>query len=236
MNIGVLGMWHLGTVIAGCLASANYSVIAFDQNEETIRALKDGKPPVGEPGLEELIRSGMRKGLLRFSCQPEDISVSDIVWAAYDTPVDDEDGADVDFVVDGIRCLFPYIKPGALVIVSSQLPAGSVKTLEDAYRRNFPDRSVSFACLPENLRLGKAISIFMNPDRVVAGVRCKEDRDRIEFLLRPFTSSIVWMGVESAEMTKHALNAFLAVSVAFTNELVPEPCLKTVAPGLRPCY
>ncbi|MGO9019004.1 MAG: UDP-glucose dehydrogenase family protein [Syntrophobacteraceae bacterium] len=219
MNIAVLGMWHLGTVVAGCLASANYSVIAFDQNEETIRALKDGKPPVNEPGLEDLVRSGMGKGLLRFSSSPEDVSWSDIVWVAYDTPVDDEDQADVDFVIHHTCSFFPHIKPGALVVVSSQLPIGSISALEQNYRRNFPERRVSFACLPENLRLGKAISIFMNPDRVVAGVRCKEDRDRIEFLLRPFTSSIVWMSVESAEMTKHALNAFLATSVAFANEL-----------------
>jgi len=219
MNICVLGMWHLGTVVAGCLASAGYSVLAFDQNKDITCALEDGKLPVSEPGLEEVIRSGMEKRLLRFSSQPEDISVSDIVWAAFDTPVDDEDIADVDFVVDGIRYLFPYIKPGALVIISSQLPVGSVKILEDAYRRSYPEGLVSFACLPENLRLGKAIDVFMNPDRVVAGVRSGKDRDLIERLLEPFTSNIIWMSVESAEMTKHAINAFLAASVAFANEL-----------------
>ncbi len=219
MNVAVLGMWHLGTVVAGCLAIKGYSVLGFDADKQSIDTLRGGKLPVDEPGLGELVRTGMDKGLLRFSSEPEDVSGADIVWVAYDTPVDDEDRADVDFVIGHTRSLFPYIKPGALVIVSSQLPIGSVSALEQNYRQNLPDRSVSFACLPENLRLGKAISIFMNPDRVVAGVRCEEDRDRIELFLKPFTSSIVWMGVESAEMTKHALNAFLATSVAFTNEL-----------------
>jgi UDPglucose 6-dehydrogenase len=94
-----------------------------------------------------------------------------------------------------------------------------VGLLEEKFRRNYPDSSVSFACLPENLRLGKAISVFRNPDRVVAGVRSEKDSKRIASLLKPFTSNIIWMSVESAEMTKHALNSFLATSVTFANEL-----------------
>jgi len=78
---------------------------------------------------------------------------------------------------------------------------------------------VSFAYSPENLRLGKSIDAFTKPDRVVVGVRSNETRERISELLRPYTERIEWMTVESAEMTKHALNAFLATSVAFANEV-----------------
>src|SRR5690606_23000227 len=76
-----------------------------------------------------------------------------------------------------------------------------------------------FAALPENLRLGKAIDVFNNPDRVIAGTRTEQDRERVRLLLSPITSRIEWMSVESAEMTKHAINAFLATSVAFINEI-----------------
>lgn len=217
--IAVVGMWHLGTVVAGCLATVGFPVRGFDQNKDTIDALKDGKLPVSEPGLEELIRAGVEKGLLSFSSAHEDVSSADIVWVAYDTPVDHDDRADVDFVVDSVRALFSHMKSNVLVVVSSQLPLGSVSALEAAYKLDIPEGLATFACLPENLRLGKAISVFMNPDRVVAGVRSEKDRDRIAQLLQPFTSNIVWMGVESAEMTKHAINAFLATSVAFANEL-----------------
>lgn len=219
MNIGVVGMWHLGTVIAGCLASAGYSTIGFDENREAIDALSVGMLPVNEPGLKELIRIGMAKDLLRFSSVPESLSGSDIIWVAYDTPVDDDDRADVDAVTNHVCSLFPFIKDNTLVVVSSQLPVGSVGMIEDKYRLSYPESSVSFACLPENLRLGQAISVFTNPDRVVAGVRSELDRNRIEQLLDPFTTKVVWMSVESAEMTKHAINAFLATSVAFANEL-----------------
>jgi UDPglucose 6-dehydrogenase len=219
MNIGVVGMWHLGTVIAGCLASTGYSVIGFDDNRETIDALSVGTLPVNESGLEELIRVGMGKNLLRFSSVPESLSSSDIIWVAYDTPVDDNDRADVEVVTNAVCALFPFFQDQTLVVVSSQLPVGSVSMLEEKYRRSYPESSVSFACLPENLRLGQAISVFTNPDRVVAGVRSEVDRKRIDLLLAPFTTRIVWMSVESAEMTKHAINAFLATSVAFANEL-----------------
>jgi UDPglucose 6-dehydrogenase len=97
---------------------------------------------------------------------------------------------------------------------------------------------VSFACAPENLRLGRAIEVFMSPDRIVVGVRNDEARARLQALLVPISARIEWMSVESAEMTKHAVNAFLATSVAFINELAGlcEPVgadAKEVERGLR---
>ena len=87
---------------------------ATTPDEGTVRALNEGELPVNEPGLEELITAGMRKGLLRFSSIPEEISGSDILWVAYDTPVDEEDRADVDFVIGSVCSLFPHIRGGAL--------------------------------------------------------------------------------------------------------------------------
>jgi len=99
------------------------------------------------------------------------------------------------------------------------LPVGTVARAEAALAAARPGSRVHFACSPENLRLGKAIQVFMEPDRVVVGVRSPEARAVIAALLAPVTDRIEWMSVESAEMTKHALNAFLAVSVTFANEI-----------------
>jgi UDPglucose 6-dehydrogenase len=96
---------------------------------------------------------------------------------------------------------------------------GTIGRLEAAWHLESLGRHVSFACSPENLRLGRAIDVFMKPDRVIAGVRSAADRERIGELLAPITDRIEWMSVESAEMTKHAINAFLATSVTFINEL-----------------
>ena len=115
--------------------------------------------------------------------------------------------------------LFTHLQAGAIVLVSSQLPVGSIGRLEQMYRSACPQGTATFASSPENLRLGKAIDVFLHADRFVVGVRAPADQDRLGELLHTFTSQIEWMSVESAEMTKHAINAFLAVSVTFTNEL-----------------
>ena len=219
MKVAVLGMWHLGTVTAGCLAKAGYNVVGYDQNVDTVELLQKGSLPVNEPGLSELTASGLEKGLLSFTSDPGEISGCEIIWMAYDTPVDEQDRGDVDFVVSSIEDLFSHMKENSLVIISSQVPIGTTSRLENSFREKCPGSVISFACLPENLRLGKAIEVFNNPDRIVAGVRNEQDKSRISKLLGPFCSNIIWMSVESAEMTKHAINSFLATSVAFINEL-----------------
>jgi UDPglucose 6-dehydrogenase len=218
-TVAVAGLWHLGTVTAACLASRGIQTLGFDPDREVIAGLSAGHPPIFEPGLEDLVRDGLKNGALRFSSDPHAVANVDIVWVAWDTPVDDEDRADVDLVIGQVTALFPYLKDDALVLVSSQLPVGSVSRLEQAYATMTPAGHASFACSPENLRLGKAIEAFTKPDRVVLGVRSERDADRIRALLAPFSPPIDVVRVESAEMTKHALNAFLATSVAFINEV-----------------
>jgi UDPglucose 6-dehydrogenase len=219
MDVAVAGLWHLGTVTAACLASAGHRVAAYDPDGATVRGLCAGRLPVAEPGLAELTACGVAAGLLSFSDDPAAVADADVVWITWDTPVDSQDVADVPFVIGNVAALFPYLKRGALVLISSQMPVGSTARLEAVYRAAHPHGTVSFAYSPENLRLGKAIEVFTQPDRVVVGARTEADRQRIAGLLAPFTDRIEWMGVESAEMTKHALNAFLATSVVFINEV-----------------
>jgi UDPglucose 6-dehydrogenase len=219
MTIAVVGLWHLGCVTAACLASAGYTVIGLDDDAKVVRGLRNARAPLFEPGLEDLIQRGVQGGRLSFSSEPKDLASAEIVWVAYDTPIDEHDRADAETVIQRAAALFPYVGDGALVLISSQLPVGSTRRLEEIYRQVSPAGTATFAYSPENLRVGKAIESFTRPERMVVGVRAARDRQRIARLLRPFTESIEWMSVESAEMTKHALNAFLATSVAFINEL-----------------
>lgn len=219
MKVTVAGLWHLGCVTAACLAAAGHDLNAFDDDPSRVAELRDGRLPVDEPGLAALVAEQMSAGRLRFSSDPASISSSDVLWITWDTPVDDQDRSDVQGVFVRVEPLLQELKPGALVIVSSQLPAGSVARLEARFAELRPFVEASFACLPENLRLGSAIRIFREPDRVVAGVRHDRDRDTITALLAPITSRIEWMRVESAEMAKHATNAFLAMSITFMNEI-----------------
>jgi UDPglucose 6-dehydrogenase len=143
------------------------------------------------------------------------------VWITFDTPVDDNDQAAVQFLVDKIIEAVPMIPPGALVIVSSQLPVGTIHRLELAAPL------LIFFCIPENLRHGTAIENLIKPDRIVVGCRGSGmdivGAQKIIALLLPIGQNgsfkIEWMSIESAEMTKHAINAFLAMSIAFINEI-----------------
>jgi len=216
LKVCVAGLWHLGTVTAACLASGGHKVVGWDANEQTIVGLARNEPPVSEPGLAELVTRVAAEGRLRFTADAADaLREAEVVWITYDTPVDDDDQADVGFVVRSVESLLPDVPAGALVLISSQLPVGSTRVFE----QRAAGLEITFGYSPENLRLGKAIEAFTKPDRVVAGVRNERDRVRVTSLLAPFTDRIEWMSVESAEMTKHALNAFLATSVAFINEI-----------------
>jgi UDPglucose 6-dehydrogenase len=220
MKVCALGLWHLGTVTAACLASAGHEVTGLDFDAAIVSTLAAGKAPLFEPGLDDLVRAGLASGRLRFTTDvAAAVSHAAIVWIAYDTPVDDDDRADVAFVTERATRVFPHLRDEALVLMSSQVPVGTTRQLELAFATEARGRSVEFAYSPENLRLGKAISVFNQPDRVVVGVRSPAAREKAAELLRPITERIEWMSVESAEMTKHALNAFLATSVTFINEI-----------------
>jgi UDPglucose 6-dehydrogenase len=220
MKICVYGLWHLGTVTAACLAQAGFTVAGLDEGVDTIAKLSKGVPPLFEPGLEALILQGLQAGHLSFTTDARvAVSDADVVWVAFDTPVDDEDRADARFVTERVRALFPSLKPGAVVLVSSQLPVGSTAELERALGQNRPASKVAFAYSPENLRLGKAIDVFTHPERIIVGVRDAAARTVLTRLLHPFCVNLIWTSVESAEMVKHALNAFLATCVTFTNEV-----------------
>src|SRR5580692_7091762 len=215
--VGVVGLWHLGSVTAACLAEAGYEVLGVDPDAAVVEELLEGRPPVSEPGLAELLNS--EAGRLRFSADPGALTGVCCAWVTFDTPVDDDDQADVDWVLDRAEELLAPLADGALVIVSSQLPVGSVAALRAGCAARRGAQSLRFACVPENLRLGSALESFRAPDRIVAGVSSEQDREELAELLAPFGANVEWMRVESAEMTKHALNGFLATSVAFINEV-----------------
>jgi UDPglucose 6-dehydrogenase len=219
MRICVLGLWHLGSVTAAALAELGHEVVGLDFDPGTVSGLRAGAAPVFEPGLEVLLRRGLTSGRLRFAASlgevPPDI---EILWVAYDTPVDAADGADADFVLVQVERALVGMNADTLLLVSSQLPVGSIRRLERATAVNGSAR-LRAACCPENLRLGRAVDDFLHPQRIVAGVRSERDRELLQRLLSPLSTSIEWMSVESAEMTKHAINAFLATSVAFANEI-----------------
>ena len=220
MKVCVLGLWHLGSVTAACLASVGHDVTGLDSNSGIVEKLQKAEPPVSEPGLDGLIREGINAGQLRFTSDAKiAISSAEVLWVTYDTPVDENDQADVEFVFEEVLKLLSFLSIDTTVLVSSQLPVGSIRRFEDISAEKYPEKNIRFAYSPENLRLGKSLDVFLHPDRVIIGVRRQEDREILNRLLGSITDNILWMSVESAEMTKHAINAFLGMSITFINEI-----------------
>ncbi len=213
LNVTVAGLWHLGCVTSACCARL-FQVVGLEEDQITVEQLQAGKAPLYEPGLDELLQAGVQGGRLRFtSDNAEACAAADVLWITYDTPVNNDDEADVEFVLQRIRRCIPYLPAQATVLISSQLPVGTCRKLEQEYP------ALRFAYSPENLQLGKAIAAFEAAERTVVGTRNEAPHVVLEQLLSPFTKRILWMRTESAEMVKHGLNAFLALSVTFINEL-----------------
>ena len=213
MKIVVQGLWHLGSVTAACCAK-HFEVAGLDFDAANIARLNQGQAPLLEPGLNELIANGLAAKKLSFTTDPQiACKNADVLWLTYDTPVNDNDESDVDFVLGNLRRALPSLPNGALVLISAQLPVGTCAKLE----KEFPQ--FHFACSPENLRLGKAIDAFEKAERAIVGIRSDAKKALLEELFKPFVAQTIFMRSESAEMVKHALNSFLALSITFINEV-----------------
>ena len=206
MRVVVYGLWHLGCVTAACMADAGNDVVGLDLDESLIHGLNAGRPPLEEPGLPELIGSARKAGRLSFTTDSKDaLHGAGVLWVTFDTPVDEQDVADVAFVRDRLERIKDAVMPGTLVLISSQVPVGFTRALAN----DWAGRNVRFGISPENLRLGKAIEVFRTPERVIVGLSDPgQDRDLVTRLFLPFgppgsgqPPRIEWMSLESAEMT-----------------------------------
>ena len=212
-TIAVVGLWHLGSVISACWADLGYRVHGIDLSEQVIAGLSGGRAPDVRTGLDELLQSGLDARRLSFGHDVASvIPQCDYVFIAFDTPVDDEDRSNMTPLHEALRAIGPYLKATALVVVSSQVPVGTCSR----WRK---DLNVELAYSPENLRLGEAIRCYMQPERIVVGAQSEEAHRRAAELFSAIPAPILAMNLPSAEMSKHALNAFLATSVSFINEI-----------------
>jgi UDPglucose 6-dehydrogenase len=219
-RVCVIGLWHLGTVSAVGFAELGLEVIGVDDDAMRIERLKSGNPPLFEPGLEDALREQVAGGHLHFTTDyAEALHGARYVVLAFDTPVNDQDEVDLTTVFRAVENMAPWLKPEAVVIVSSQVPVGTCEQLDRMIWAANPARPFGLACVPENLRLGSALDCFRHPSMVVIGAQQRRTQDRVEALYEPLPAPKIRMSLRSAEMTKHAINAYLATCVSYINEL-----------------
>lgn len=217
-SVCIVGLWHLGCVTASCLSSLGIKTLAFDPDKKLVENLKKSIPPIQEPGMQELIDEGLRKKFLYFSSDINEISNNNIYWITYDTPVDYYDSANIDYIIDNICSLNKQINSDSNIIISSQIPVGTSELISNIFKNKY-NKKLNIFYLPENLRLGKSLDVFLKPDRIVIGKDKDSEISDVKNLLDKISSSQIWMSNKSAEMSKHAINSFLATSVVFANEI-----------------
>lgn len=219
MKLCVIGLWHLGTVTSACLAELGYSVVGVDPDHRRIEGLNHGQAPLFEPGLDDLLARNLAAGRLCFTTEmATGAAGASYAIIALDTPVDEQDEADLSGIFEAGQALGRCLEEDTTVIVSSQVPVGTCQRLAEVIRDG-SQRAIGIACVPENLRLGQAIQRFMRPEFLVLGADSPAVHERLERLYAPIDAPKLRMNLRSAEMTKHAINAFLAITIGLINEL-----------------
>jgi UDPglucose 6-dehydrogenase len=217
MKIGVAGLWHLGTMYAVGLAELGHNVIAYDPNQESVFGFRNGKLLVHEPDLQDMLFRNIAAQNIIFTCNEFDLKEVELLVLAYDTPVEEDDKADSDYVISEFKRIVKSLKPSSHILVSSQLRVGSGDIIQKILEDSGHEGNVTVQ--PENLRLGSAVESFFHPERIIAGTYDGNPEELVTKLFSGIDAPIIWMHRKSAEVTKHALNAFLATSVTFMGEL-----------------
>lgn len=215
-----MGLWHLGSVTAACLAHLGHAVVGVDDDAARVAALQGGQAPLFEPGLDDLLAAGIRSGRLRFSTRLADEAPrADVVIIAYDTPVTLLDEPDLTVVTEAVDRVMPLLKPSSLLLVHSQVPVGTCGRIRDLVSTRRLREGIEVAYIPENLRLGQAIERFLRPDMIVAGAQDPRAFSLIARMFSGVETHWVETSLVTAEMIKHAINAFLATAISFGNEV-----------------
>ena len=223
MRIAMIGTGYVGLVSGACFADFGHSVCCIDKDAAKIDGLNAGVMPIWEPGLEAIVKANAERGRLTFSKElGENVANAEAVFIAVGTPARRGDGhADLTFVFDAVRELAKVIRPGTVVVTKSTVPVGTGDRIEQILREEGVT-DVSVASNPEFLREGAAIADFKHPDRIVVGAEDERAQEVLKEIYRPLflnRAPILFTGRRTAELTKYAANAFLAVKISFINEV-----------------
>jgi UDPglucose 6-dehydrogenase len=223
MRIAMIGTGYVGLVSGACFADFGHRVTCVDKDSAKIDGLNAGEMPIWEPGLEALVKSNAERGRLSFTTDLHSaVKDAEAVFIAVGTPARRGDGhADLTFVFDAVREVAKVIAPGAVVVTKSTVPVGTGDQIEQILKDEGVS-GVSVASNPEFLREGAAIADFKHPDRIVVGAEDDHAQDALREIYRPLflnRAPILITGRRTAELTKYAANAFLAVKISFINEI-----------------
>ncbi|HEY2069925.1 MAG TPA: UDP-glucose/GDP-mannose dehydrogenase family protein [Rhizomicrobium sp.] len=224
MHVAMIGTGYVGLVSGACLSEFGHDVVCVDKEASKIEALKAGRIPIFEPGLDEVVAANVKAGRLSFTTDlASAVRAADAVFIAVGTPSRRGDGhADLSYVFGAAEEIAAALDGYTVIVNKSTVPVGTGQKVEDIIRKLRPDADFDIASNPEFLREGSAIEDFRRPDRVVVGCVSERAREVMKEIYRPLYLSetpIVFTTRESSELIKYAANAFLATKITFINEM-----------------
>ena len=222
MKISVIGCGYVGLVSGVCFADSGHTVTCIDNDNKKIQLLKDNQVPIYEPGLDELLLKNIKGNNLHFELNiNENIKDSEIVIISVGTPTGENGEADLTFVRQCANEIAEFISPNTLVIVKSTVPVGTCDEIEGIINEKCAHSEFSVISNPEFLREGNAIYDFMNPDRIVIGIKDQNHKKRIIDLYTNISNEdkILFTSRRSSELIKYASNSMLAMRIIFINEI-----------------
>lgn len=227
MKIAIVGTGYVGLVSGTCFAEMGIDVTCVDVDANKIEGLLQGKIPIYEPGLDELVLRNTREGRLHFTTDlSQCIDDVEIVFSAVGTPPDEDGSADLQYVLSVARTFGRHIKKYTILVTKSTVPVGTArkvkKVIEEELEKRGENIPFDVASNPEFLKEGAAIKDFMSPDRVVVGVESEQAREKMSRLYRPFLLNnfrVIFTDIPSAEMIKYAANSMLATRISFMNDI-----------------
>jgi UDPglucose 6-dehydrogenase len=220
----MIGTGYVGLVSGACFSEFGIDVTCVDKLADKIEALRQGRIPIYEPGLEALVERNVEAGRLTFGTDlAAAVKAADAVFIAVGTPSRRGDGhADLNFVYDAAREIAAALDGYTVIVTKSTVPVGTGREVERIVTELRPDADFDVASNPEFLREGSAIEDFMRPDRVVVGATAERAQALMRDIYRPLflnETPVVFTGLETAELIKYAANAFLATKITFINEM-----------------
>lgn len=228
MRVAIVGAGYVGLVTGACLADLGYDVTCIDHDKTRINLLQVGTVPFHEPGLEALVRCNQREGRLHFTTQiPQGVEAAEVVFICVGTPPTAEGEADLTAVESVVRDIGLASPRYRVIVEKSTVPVQTgawLKELAEAHLTGEFD----IACNPEFLAEGSAIQDFLRPDRIVIGTNSDRAAQMLVQLYTPLNAPLLITDIESAELIKHASNAFLALKISFINA-VAQVCERTGA-------
>jgi UDPglucose 6-dehydrogenase len=191
-----------------------------DEDEQKVKLLNNGVAPLFEPGLNGLISRNISQKRLKYTTDlASALKGADFVLITFDTPVDENDEIDLTCILKTTNSLSNMLEPQSIVIICSQVPVGTCNKIKSVIQEKNSNLLFDVAYVPENLRLGQAISRFIAPEALVFGADNNPTLDRVDQFFSIIKCPKIKMDLRSAEMSKHALNAYLATSISFANEI-----------------